>query len=404
LFAVHPLRVESVSWVAERRDPLCGIFWLGAILSYLRARRPGGPSRSLIQVHALFAAACLAKGVAVTLPLVLLVMDVWPLRRRLVDSVAEKIPMLVLGGALGILAVWQQSGARAAWAWSDHGLAVRLAQMAYALVFYVRKTLWPSGLSPFYELRPPLDPLEARFLFCAAVVASFVAASWRWRRQRPWLAAAGAAYAIILLPLSGIMQAGAQLVADRYSYLSCLVWALLFGAAFRAGLRRARLAALASAVAVILPLAATCVAQQSHWRDSQSLWLRTLALDPDSPTAWLNLGAEWARKGSTTQAVDAFRRALAADPACPPLVERLSSLVERGDIDAAELLNVRAGLKTRPVCRRSLANLGAASAHLGERAAARRYLRLALAADPEDVVARRNLGRLERDIRQALTP
>jgi protein O-mannosyl-transferase len=395
VFAVHPLRVESVSWIAERRDPLCGTLWLGAALAYLRAREPGRAKGSLLPAAGLFAAACLAKGIAVTLPLVLLVLDLWPLRRRFSEAAREKVPMLFLGGALGVLAIARQAGARASWSWTDHGAAARLAQAAFALVFYVRKTVLPAGLSPFYELRPPLDPYEARFLLSAAAVAVFAAAAWRVRRARPAAAAAGAAYLLILLPVSGLLQAGSQLVADRYSYLACVPWAILAGGVFRAALLRSRRTASVLAAGAVLALAAACVAQQSSWRDSEALWRRVLALDADSPTGWINLGSALAGERRTPEAAAAFARALASDPGCPPLVERLERAAARGE--GADLRAARAALETRPVCRKALANYGTACAELGEREAARRYLKLAEAADPEDGLARLNLERLENE-------
>jgi tetratricopeptide (TPR) repeat protein len=379
VFAVHPLRVESVSWIAERRDSLCGVLWLGALLAYLRAREPGRAKASLLPTLGLFAAACLAKGTAATFPLVLLVVDAWPLRRRLSESFIEKIPMLVVGAALGALAIARQTGERAAWSWADHGPAARAAVSAYAFVFYARKSVWPSGLLPFYEMKPPIHPLEPRFMICELLVAAAAALLWFGRKKRPAWAAAGAAYVVVLLPVSGVLQAGAQLVADRYSYLAALPFALLSGAGLRAALRRpaARPFALAAAPALVAVLATLSVVQQSYWRDSGALWRRVLAFNSASPTAWLNLGTSLTDAGRTKEAADAFARALAADPECEPA---------RGD---------PAKLRTRPVCRRALNDLGAARAQLGDLAEARRLLTLAVSADPANESARLNLARVE---------
>jgi len=388
VFALHPLRVESVSWVSERRDVLCGAFWLGAVLAYLRAREPGRRRRSLILVHVFFGAACLAKGLAVTLPVVLLVLDVWPLRRRLDECLREKVPMAVLALALGALAIAAQAGARASWSWGEHGVLARLAQSAYALTFYPLKTLWPSGLSAFYRLPVPLDPREPRFLLSAAAVAAVAAWSWVRRRETPWLAAAGAAYAVMLAPVSGLFQAGAQLVADRYSYLAVLPLELLAGAGLSAILaRRAwRAPAMAAAVCVCVVLAAATVVQQSYWRDSETLWGRVLALDPGSSTGWFKLGLLRIRQGRPAEAAESFSRALASDSGCLEFLSRF----ERG----VELAQTRRGLEIRPVCRKALSDLGTTQAQRGEFLQARRLLTLALAVDPEDAAARRNLARL----------
>lgn len=390
VFALHPLRAESVSWIAERRDPLSGVLWLGALIAYLRAREPGRPRGSLAAVHALYAAACLSKGTAVTLPAVLLVLDAWPLRRRMGEALREKLPMLALGAALGALAVARQAQDDASWSLADHGAAARLAQSAFALLFYVRRTLWPAGLSPFYELRAPLDPSEARFTLSALALALCCAAAWRQRGERPWLAAAGAAYVLVLLPLSGLLQAGSQLVADRYSYIACLPLAALAGGGLLAALGRVRAPALAAAAACLIGLAAACVAQQAHWSDDGALWERALALDPRSPTGHLNLGTEHARRGRLAEAESSFREALESDPECPRLLAGL------GTDEAA----ARAGLSTRPVCRRAIANLGAVAAQRGRLEEARSALLLALEAEPDAVAARRNLAKVEALLRE----
>lgn len=382
LFALHPLRVESVSWIAERRDPLSGALWLGALLAYLRAREPGRPRGPLWPAGLLFAAACLAKGTAVTFPLVLLVLDLWALRRPLREAALEKLPLLLLGGALGTLAVARQAGDAASWSLADHGLAARAAQAAYALVFYAAKTLWPAGLSPFYELRAPLDPLEPRFLASAAVLTAAAAAAWRLRRERPGALALLGAYAVMLLPLSGLLQAGSQLVADRYSYLACLPFALAGGWLLARHAERA--AAPAFAAAALLGLTAATWLQQRHWRDDGALWTRVLALDPASPTGRLNAGVTAAREGRLDDAERDFRLAIDGDPACGPALE---SLRAGGPVPDA--------LRTRPVCRRAAANLGAVAAQLGRREEARAWLKAALAAEPGDAGARRNLERLD---------
>lgn len=408
VFAVHPLRVESVSWIAEMRDPLSGALWLAALLAYLRAREPGRLSRGLWSVTTLFTAACLAKGTAVTFPFVLLVVDVWPLRRSLRDSWREKIPLFSLSAALGAAQVWTQRGARASATWADHGIAARLAQTAYALAFYARKTLWPSALSPIYELRPPLNPLEPRLLLSAAAVVAFAAWAWLGRRERPWWAAAGSAYAIMLFPLGGIFQSGNQLVADRYSYLAALPWALLAGGGLVAALRAAssarRAAIHAVAVLLISVLSAACVAQQSYWKDSDALWSRALALDPFSGTALLGLGHALAARGDAAGAEALFARAEATDSACAADLARLLSLARGGRGGEGEALRLRAALDPRPTCRHAAEDLAAARAARGEYDAAREGFAAALAADPEDAAARANIERLDALERGASRP
>ncbi len=398
VFAVHPLRVESVSWIAELRDPLSGVLWLAALLAYLRARAPSSaPPKSLVATSALFAAACLAKGTAVTFPLVLLCVDHWPLKRGLRESWREKIPLLAISSALGAVQIATQRGARASAAWRDHGLLARLAQTAYALVFYARKTILPSGLSPIYELRPPLDVLEPRFLASCAALAALVAWLRRARRDHPGVISAACAYALMILPLSGLFQSGSQLVADRYSYLAALPLAVLAGAAltrFSSGKRRR--AAAAAAVSAVALLAAACVRQQSFWRDSETLWTRALSIDPDSGTALLGLGHALASQGRVAAAAESFARARRTDRACAADLARLLSLAREGQAESAEARRLRAALDPRPICRHAALDYAVARAALGDYAVAREGFLAALAADPDDAVARADLRRLER--------
>jgi Tfp pilus assembly protein PilF len=228
-------------------------------------------------------------------------------------------------------------------------------------------------------MRPPLNPLEPRFIGAAVLVLAAAAALWRGRAKRPAWAAAGAVYAAILLPVSGVLQAGEQLVADRYSYLAALPFALLAGAGLRAAVKRpaSRAAALLGAALAVAALGAAAVVQQSYWKTSDALWRRALDVDPVSPTALVNYGTSLVDAGRFREAADAFALALASDPACLPA---------EGD---------PVKLETRPVCRRALNNLGAARAQLGELPEARRLLRLAARAEPYNEGTRRNLARVE---------
>jgi hypothetical protein len=344
LFAVHPLRVESVSWVSERRDLLCGIFFCMSVSSYL----DGARSRSL----GWFVLAGLSKGMAVTLPVVLLIID----RKRWKDT----LPFFFLSAVLAVTGFMLQGNVEATWSWADHGLAGRLAQASHSFMFYLVRSVLPLDLSPFYPLSVPIDPSSWPFWPSYLVLIAAVLA-----RHRALLA-----YAVILLPVCGLFQFGAQLVADRYSYLATMPLAVLSGA----WLSKRR----ALAGVLIAAYAAACVVQQRHWRSSAALWSRVLAVTPESGLALLHLGNDAARRGRPEHGLDLYRRAQASDPACLPALAA-------GDA---------AALKTRPVCRKARSNEGAALAQLGRFAEAEAALASALAADPTDAAAARNLERL----------
>ncbi len=403
VFAVHPLRVESVTWVAERRDTMCGAFSLAALLLYLNARRPGRPPGPLTPTAAFLLLALTAKAMAVTLPIVMIILDVYPLARigprleGLDVAVREKWPLFLEAGIFALIGMSVQD--RLHLGWDQHGAVARMAQSAYALVFYVRKSVWPSGLAPLYELRPPLHWMQGRFLASAVAAASGAWACARWRRARPWLSAAAAAYAVQLLPVSGLFQFGPQLVADRYSYLPCLPLAFLAGAAFRAGLRRHRLVSIAAAVAIAAALAAGTVVQQSYWRTSAALWSRVLEVDPGSSMGQLGLGTALLSSSRVSEAQVHFRAALAAYPDCVSDQDRLAERFAAGDRSSAESVRLSHDVETHPVCRLARANLGAALAMGGEMREAQKVLRIVAAVSPDDEKSRINLARIEAALR-----
>src|SRR5207247_2909925 len=241
VFAIHPLRVESVAWVTERRDVLSGLFYLSAILVYLRACERGARGRGWYWLSvALFGCALLSKSMVVNLPVVLLILDVYPLR-RLGGSIGwwsaparrvygEKIPFVLLAAAASAIAVMAQSSVHAAVSLAQLSALDRLAVAAYGLSFYLWKTIVPLNLSPLYELRPPVNPGATPFILSYGVILAITAIILALRRRVPGLLAAWVVYVVVLLPVLGIVQSGPQIAADRYTYLAGLGWAILAGA------------------------------------------------------------------------------------------------------------------------------------------------------------------------------
>ncbi len=253
VFAVHPLRVESVAWITERRDVLCGCFVFVTVLLYVAMTEAvGRRRRQLFGGSCLaYAAALLAKGIAVALPVSLLALDATMLRRwrwgrARPDSaisapgeaggrrpgrwglVVEKIPYLVLAAAGAAVTLWASRPVRAA----DAGLSLgaRLAAAAYGLTFYLRATLAPVRLPFFIPWPEEVGLARPEFGLRAVLFVLLLALCWALRRRFPALLAAALSYAAWVLPVSGLFQAGPQLAAHRYSYLSCVPWALLAGA------------------------------------------------------------------------------------------------------------------------------------------------------------------------------
>src|SRR5438132_10798695 len=241
VFAIHPLRVESVAWVTERRDVLSGLFYLSTILMYLQACERGARGRGGYWLSvAVFVCALLSKSMVVNLPVVMLILDVYPLR-RLGGAIGwwseparrvylEKIPFVLLAAAASAIAVMAQSSVHAAASLAQLGVPGRLAVAAYGLSFYLEKMVAPLNLSPLYELGT-VNPWATPFLLSYGVVLALTALALAFRHRLPGLPAAGLAYVVILLPVLGIFQNGPQIAADRYTYLAGMGWAIFGGAA-----------------------------------------------------------------------------------------------------------------------------------------------------------------------------
>ena len=332
LFALHPLRVESVAWVTERRDLVSAFFLLLTVLTYLKAAAPGQTRRWVWLGVALgiYLISMVSKVGGAPLPVVLLVLDWYPLRRlgptprhwfnrtSLVVAM-EKVPFLIIAVGLSIVTIVRQRGE-----WmiplQHHDFIARVAQAFYGLAFYLAKTCVPSGLLPLYELRTPLDPLEPRFVVAAVFVVALAAAALLLWRRWPGVAAAGLCYAMMIGPLLGFFQNGPQLVADRYTYLSCLGWAILLaGAAVhwidRTSAGRAISLGLAAAgVAALVTLSTLTWRQCRVWRDSVVLWGYVLERDPNCSYANNNYGALLLEADRNEDALPYLRKAVETSP------------------------------------------------------------------------------------------
>lgn len=340
-FAVHPLRVESVAWASERRDVLSALFYLLALLAYLRMHRAGERRRRVWLLASLvsLALSLLSKAWGITFPIVLLILDAYPLRRLGRGSdravLLEKVPYAVLAFAAALVAFAAVRSVEETRTLAEHGPLARLAQAAYGLCFYMFKTLVPVALSPAYLLRTPLDPTEPRYVVSVLVAGGITLAALAMRRRAPWALAAWAIYAVIVAPVLGFAQTGPQLVADRYTYLACLPFSVLLAAALvrlgrTAALRRAATAAAAAALVV---LGAATVRQTTIWRDPITLWTHVLRLDPDNYVAYTNRG--WARVDPKTAIAD-YSAAIRVNPRYYlAYFNRGNARHQRGDLEGA---------------------------------------------------------------------
>lgn len=406
LFAVHPQRVESVAWATERRDVLCGLFFLLAVLAYLRAVQVSDVTRRRRWRAAslgAFTAALLSKASAMPLPAVLLLLDLYPLRRLGVVGwrrlLLEKAPYGVLGGAgalLGLITV-TKSGAMAPGeeVWS------RVAIAGYSLVFYPWKFLWPVGLSPLYPLPRQSDVALWAFAFPTLAFVAGTVGLVALRRRWPAALAAWTYSALMILPVSGlVMRAGPQLVADRYSYLSGLAWALLSGGALRHYcLARNWPARTGPGAAVLTGLLVVVIAvlgiltwrQVQVWRDPETLWTHAISTAPSS-TAYFNLGAFLENAGRRQEAAEQYRQAIAVNPGLAEAHGRLGLVLARqGEIPEA-IFHLREDVRLDPGSSQAHKDLGTVLGRHGRFVEAVEHLRQAAQISPTDAEAHNNLG------------
>ncbi len=415
-FALHPLRVESVVWATERRDVLSGLFYLLAILAYLRALEPGaaGTPRARAWYWGAVAAglcALLSKPMAVSLPVVLVLLDIYPLKRLGFAPTSwitpagrrawlEKVPFILPAAATSAVTLVRVGQITDLTTLPSVGWLGRLAISLYALAFYLWKTLVPRNLSPLYEQPVPLDPIAWPFLVSAAAVLAVAIAALAFRRRWPALPVVGAAYVVVLLPVLGIVQVQTLIAGDRYTYLACLGWALLAGGlltsaveAHAAGrLGRDPMAAIALlALALPIVLGALTWTQTRVWRDSETLWARALAVTP-SPRAHLHLGTTLVREGRPAEAIPHLRETLRLQPDYADAHLELGiALAAQGNLSPA-IEHYREALRLSP--RETLAyyNLGVALVRLGKPAEAIQHYEEALRLYPAYADARINLG------------
>ena len=391
LFSLHPLRVESVAWATERRDVLMGFFTLLCVLAYLRAVERGGAGA----LHrgwqwtavGLFGLALLSKSVVVGLPVVLLLLDVYPLRRSrgrseagpgtsgertLLRLAIEKMPFVALAAAVAAVTLTVGAGHRLMTSLEALGVLQRLAISAYALTFYLWKTVAPWPLSPLYTLFHPVLPWSLTYVIPAAFVVLVTLAAILGYRRWPAGLIAWATYIVLLAPVVGVLHNGAQIAADRYTYLSCAPWAILGGAGVawcrHAALRRKLsppmwTVVMGAAALVIVIFAGLTIRQVAVWRDSVSLWTHAASVEPASDIPIFYLGWALTDAGRFDEARAHFERALRRVP------DRLPDLKAQLELHLG-IVEQRAG---RPV-------------------AAERYFREALVQDPTHAVALIRLG------------
>ncbi len=412
LFAIHPLNVESVAWVAERKNLLSSFFWMTTLWAYVHYDRHPSMFRYLAVVI-LFLAGLLSKPMVVTLPFVLILIDFWPLKRIGYDPgnigkaawgglpfkivrqglLVEKIPLFLMSLVMSGGTIWAVSHEQGLASLNVVSLGTRIAHALVSYVVYLGKLLWPVNLSVFYP-HPMHVPLW-QSLVCALLLGLITWICIFWCRSKPYLLVGWLWYLGVLFPVIGILQAGHQAMADRYAYLPfigvfiMIVWG---GAAFLKRFQRGKL--LTGSVALTLVLFfSLCARYQLHfWDNSVLLFSRALEVTERNWVAHNNLGAALLKEGKIPAAIRHFEEVLRIKPDYTYAHNNMGlALTSQGSTMEAQSFYLEA-LRYRPNFVEAYNNIGVALTDQGKYEEAGSYFRRALHFRPHYPEALNNLG------------
>jgi protein O-mannosyl-transferase len=394
LFGVHPLHVESVAWIAERKDLLSATFFLLAIGAYARyVRQPSVVRYGLVAIS--MALGLMAKPMVVTLPLVLLLLDWWPLQRDvpLRRLMTEKLPLVALSVASTVVTFLAQrhGGAVASlvqWSW-----IARVENACIAYVTYLLSTVWPVDLAALYPM--PLQVSTVAAVLSALVLIVITLLVWRARGTSPYLPVGWFWYLGTLLPVIGLIQIGSQSRADRYTYLPLIgifvlvVWGV---ADLVARWRVRETAAVPVACGVLLGFALVSRQQTQYWMTSEALWQRALSVTTDNAIAHASLADVLAQRGDTDRAIAEYREAIRIRSGLDEAHVNLANLLADRGATADARREYMTALELRPGNAYAHLGLGVTLEELGDREGAIAQYRDAIRIDPDFAEAHNSLG------------
>lgn len=398
VFALHPLHVESVAWVAERKDVLSTFLEMVSLLLYLRyAERPA--TKRYLPMFLAFACSLMAKPMLVTFPFVLLLLDYWPLRRlqwppawpRDRRIVVEKVPLLLMSVAVSALTVVAQKDYGAVTSLAGMPLVQRISSAATAYVVYIKQALYPVDLGVLY---PTADPAPSTALLSLLILLVVTAMALVLVRKLPYFFTGWFWYVGMLVPVIGLVQVGAQSRADRYTYVPLvgltilIVWAAGDWLELHQSLKRP--VAVASA-AVLLVFAALTWRQVAYWKDSRTLFEHTIAVTERNFIMRNNLGVILARAGDDRHAMIEYLAAMDINPSYAEAKGNLgNALLRAGNVNAARPL-LREAIRLKTDFPMAQLDMGIVEARLGRFPSALRHLNEALRQAPEDPEVHSNL-------------
>jgi Flp pilus assembly protein TadD len=418
LFALHPLHVESVAWVAERKDVLSTMFWMLTLWAYLAYTKRPGVKRYLLIILT-FALGLMAKPMLVTLPFVLLLLDYWPLKRielgqggsglpaasqsstltekpgaQAFRLLLEKTPFFVLAAVSSVVTFVVQKTGGAVGALEIYPVKIRVANALVSYVSYMVKMIWPQNLAVFYphpgQSLPMWQAAAAGLLLLLISIAVI-----RAGRRQPYLAVGWLWYLGTLVPVIGLVQVGAQARADRYTYVPLIGLFIIITwgvskllAQYR--FRKTVLASLAAIVLVILMLVSK--RQVRHWQNSLTLFQQAVEVTADNYVAHDSIGNALAQRGMLEQAIVHYQEALRIKPNLVNTHNNLGvALLRQGEINKA-MAQYHQALLLKPDSAETHNNLGVALFTVGQLDQAIDHYRTAIKLDPNFSKAYNNLG------------
>jgi protein O-mannosyl-transferase len=327
VFALHPLQVESVAWAAERKTVMSGLFWLLTMAVYIRYARQPGFSRYLA-VLLVFGLCIMAKPIVVTLPLVLLLLDYWPLDRvrwgqpaniKVKSNqktagwlIAEKIPLLTMSAILSAITIIVQQNGQGIVSFDKIPLGQRITNMFASYISYIHKTIWPSGLAVYYPHQRGTIPTTTVVICTLLFILMSILCVYAGRRRK-YIAIGWLWYVGTLVPVIGLVQSGAQMMANRYMYISMLGLLIIIGWGVKDYIEkqpRARIATIILGVAVLFSLLALTRMQVRHWQDTLTLFDYALKVTKDNPIAENSYGCALFELGREDEAEEHLRNAI----------------------------------------------------------------------------------------------
>lgn len=414
LFALHPLHVESVAWIAERKDVLSTFFWMLTLWAYLGYLRNAGTGRYAVLLAA-YAAALLSKPMVVTLPFTLLLLDVWPLGRiegknprTLLPLVIEKLPLMVMSVAISVITFIVQTGAAAVLPSALSPMSDRVANVLTSYVMYLSNTVWPAGLAAFYPFEAPLPVWQVGG--AAVLLLGITGFVVRYGRSYPYLPVGWLWYVGTLAPVIGLVRFGSQARADRYTYVPSIGLYLIAAWGIPDLLARWKHRQEVCAVVGVSAVAACAVLttfQLEYWRDSISLFQHALSVTPDNELARQGLAGaylaagqrdEWQHQLAEAKRVrlmgeaKAYLRMLEANPTSAEAHFRLGRVrATQGDVDSA-MAEYAEAIRLDPNAAAAHRNLGALLVTVGKPEDGLPHLEQAVRLQPDDADAHFSLG------------